>query len=77
MIYLSVTFDFYYHFSAFSNFLFLDDGHDSKEDALACLDIMKLKVTADVSKLQSQVRANNSSKRRDAFLTDPDNVKLN
>merc|ERR1719376_1187892 len=47
------------------------DGHDSKEDALACLDLMKQKVTGDVSKLQSQVRANNSSKRRDAYLTDP------
>jgi len=52
------------------------DGHDSKEDALACLDLMKQKVTGDVSKLQSQVRANNSSKRRDAYLTDPDSVKL-
>merc|ERR1712142_207585 len=52
------------------------DGHDSKEDALACLDLMKQKVTGDVSKLQSQVRANNCSKRRDAYLTDPDSVKL-
>lgn len=53
------------------------DGHDSKEDALACLDLMKQKVTADVSKLQTQVRANNTSKRRDAYLTDPASVKLN
>ena len=52
------------------------DGHDSKEDALACLDIMKQKVVGDVSKLQSQARVN-TSKRRDAFLTDPDNVKIN
>jgi len=52
------------------------DGHDSKEDALACLDLMKQKVTADVSKLQTQARAN-SSKRRDTYLTDPDSVKLN
>ena len=62
----------------FMIFLFdLVDGHDSKEDALACLDLMKQKVTGDVSRLQSQVRANNSSKRRDAYLTDPDSVKLN
>ena len=55
---------------------FLDgDGHDSKEDALACLDMMKLKVVGDVSKLQTQARAN-TSKRRDSFLTDPSNVKL-
>ena len=52
------------------------DGHDSKEDALACLDIMKLKVVGDVSKLQSQAKMN-TSKRRDNFLTDPDSVKLN
>ena len=37
---------------------------------------MKRKVTDDISKLQSQARAN-SSKRRDNFLTDPDNVTLN
>lgn len=59
------------------NVLFVTvDGHDSKEDALACLDIMKQKVVGDVSKLQSQARVN-TSKRRDAFLTDPDNVKIN
>ena len=58
------------------NVLFVTvDGHDSKEDALACLDIMKQKVVGDVSKLQSQARVN-TSKRRDAFLTDPDNVKI-
>ena len=58
------------------NVLFVTvDGHDSKEDALACLDIMKAKVLGDVSKLQSQAR-NNTSKRRDSFLTDPNNVKL-
>ena len=53
----------------------VDGGHDSKEDALACLDIMKQKVVGDVSKLQSQARAN-TSRRRDGFLTDPDNVQL-
>ena len=36
---------------------------------------MKAKVVGDVSKLQSQARSN-TSKRRDGFLTDPDNVKL-
>lgn len=36
---------------------------------------MKAKVLGDVSKLQTQAR-NNTSKRRDSFLTDPDNVKL-
>lgn len=36
---------------------------------------MKLKVVGDVSKLQTQARAN-TSKRRDSFLTDPANVKL-
>ena len=68
------------------------DGHDSKEDALACLDIMKAKVTGEVSeqvrgvqqiisvlqvaRLQAAARANNTSKRRDAYLTNPDNVVL-
>ena len=53
------------------------DGHDSKEDALACLDIMKVKAVGDVSKLQSQTKAN-ITKRRDAFLTEEDlkNVSL-
>jgi len=51
------------------------DGHDSKEDALACLDIMKLKAVGEVGKLQSQASANSRS-RRDSFLIDPDNVKL-
>ena len=37
---------------------------------------MKRKVMDDVSRLQSQARAN-SSRRRDNFLTDPDNVTLN
>ena len=36
---------------------------------------MKVKVVGEVSKLQSQARTN-TSKRRDSFLTDPDNVKL-
>ena len=54
----------------------VDGGHDSKEDALACLDIMKRRVTADISLLQSRARAN-TSRRRDTFLTDPDNVALN
>ena len=53
----------------------VDGGHDSKEDALACLDIMKRKVTADISLLQSRARAN-TTRRRDNFLTDPDNVSL-
>ena len=60
----------------FSHLYLSVDGHDSKEDALACLDIMKLKVVGDVSKLQSQAKMN-TSKRRDNFLTDPDSVKLN
>jgi len=51
------------------------DGHDSKEDALACLDIMKLKAVGEVSKLQSQASANSRS-RRDSFLSDPASVKL-
>ena len=36
---------------------------------------MKARVVGDVSKLQSQARAN-TSRRRDGFLTDPDNVQL-
>jgi DNA polymerase III epsilon subunit-like protein len=31
-------------------------GHDSKEDALACLDLMKMKVREDVKKLQTKAR---------------------
>jgi hypothetical protein len=31
-------------------------GHDSKEDAMACLDLMKMKVREDVKKLQSKAR---------------------
>ena len=53
------------------------DGHDSKEDALACLDIMKVKVVGDISKLQSQTKTN-ITKRRDRFLTETDlkNISL-
>ena len=53
------------------------DGHDSKEDALACLDIMKVKVVGDISKLQSQTKTN-ITKRRDSFLTETDlkNISL-
>ena len=39
------------------------------------LNIMKRKVTGDISVLQSRARAN-TSKRRDNFLTDPENVAL-
>jgi len=52
-----------------------DGGHDSKEDALACLDLMKMKVTNDVRKGQSKL--GQISRRRDAYLTDPDKVVLN
>jgi hypothetical protein len=31
-------------------------GHDSKEDALTCLDLMKMKVREDVKKLQTKAR---------------------
>jgi len=34
----------------------LEGGHDSKEDALACLDLMKLKVKEEVKKLQKKAR---------------------
>ena len=52
------------------------DGHDSKEDALACLDIMKVKVVGDISKLQSQTKTN-ITKRRDSFLTETDLKNIN
>ena len=38
--------------SFFSQLLFLVGGHDSAEDALACLDLMKMKATEDVKKLR-------------------------
>ncbi len=37
-------------------FHFAVGGHDSKEDAMACLDLMKMKVREDVKKLQSKAR---------------------
>jgi len=33
-----------------------EGGHDSKEDALACLDLMKMKVKEDVKRLQKKAR---------------------
>ena len=37
-------------------FFSLEGGHDSKEDALACLDLMKVKVKEEVVKLQNKAR---------------------
>lgn len=50
------------------------EGHDSKEDALACLDLMKMKAVAEVRKLQGLALL--QTRRRDNFLTDPENVQL-
>merc|ERR1712058_36336 len=47
------------------------DGHDSKEDALACLDLMKMKVVEDVRKLHGLAKQQNN--RRGDWMTDPDN----
>jgi RNA exonuclease 1 len=50
------------------------DGHDSKEDAVACLDLMKVKAVAEVQKLRGLALV--QTKRRDNYLTDPENVQL-
>ena len=36
--------------------IILEGGHDSKEDALACLDLMKMKVKEEVKRLQKKAR---------------------
>ena len=40
----------------FNKNIIVEGGHDSKEDALACLDLMKLKVKEEVKKLQKKAR---------------------
>ena len=50
------------------------DGHDSKEDAVACLDLMKQKAVEEVRKLR--ILANQHTKRRDNYLTDPEGEPL-
>ena len=46
------------------------DGHDSKEDAVACLDLMKQKAVEEGRKLR--ILASQHTKRRDNYLTDPE-----
>ena len=48
------------------------DGHDSKEDALACLDLMKAKAVEEMRTM----RASMQTSRRDNYLTDPEAVQL-
>ena len=50
------------------------DGHDSKEDAVACLDLMKQKAVEEVRKLR--ILASQHTKRRDNYLTDPESEPL-
>merc|ERR1712004_738684 len=50
------------------------DGHDSKEDAVACLDLMKQKAVEEVKKLR--ILASQHTKRRDNYLTDPEGQPL-
>ena len=48
------------------------DGHDSKEDALACLDLMKAKAVEEMRTM----RASMQTSRRDNYLTDPEAFQL-
>ena len=50
------------------------DGHDSKEDAVACLDLMKQKAVEEGRKLR--ILASQHTKRRDNYLTDPESEPL-
>ncbi len=47
----------------FVSFLKTVGGHDSAEDALACLDLMKQKAAEDVKKLKQMARVEARKKR--------------